>query len=408
MFATAAPEAFAKGSGGLATTDAATVAQGQARKALHDLAASIDEQGRTAYGDSYSNLYVDEANDQVVVYATDAGRGKAMAAAAKGAHADIDTTKIKYVSAKYTKKQVDASIDKIMKANKPAKGAQPLIYSAAEAPDGSGIQVQAAPAAVDRVQALLAGNDIPATVTAGAAAASGDGWRWNDGAPFIGGDVLIGPSHRAGYSTQCTAGMAVEDQSGNDYLITADHCFQTSSNAQIFGEGDPVGTWNYNHGTYVGWIGGLDLPKWDAQIIATGGQYGSGTNSDEADQPDGRWYAVTSDAYSYNGESVCQDGARSYYDGYGVPCGITVSNQDISYFLTWDDGTTVTVRGVEGKKNGWASEHGDSGALVFTVSGSTSRQARGIVSADFGYGTLLWTEAPDILNAYGVSLNPHT
>ncbi|GAB2736148.1 hypothetical protein GCM10010442_66430 [Kitasatospora kifunensis] len=107
---------------------------------------------------------------------------------------------------------------------------------------------------------------------------------------------------------------------------------------------------------------------------------GAGSNSDEADQPDGQWYPVTSDAYSYKGDSVCQDGARSYYDGHGVPCGITVTNSDVTYTQAWQDGTVVTVRGVQGFSSGWVGEPGDSGALVFALVGNT-RQARGQVSA---------------------------
>ncbi|MDH6129204.1 hypothetical protein [Kitasatospora sp. GP82] len=89
-----------------------------------------------------------------------------------------------------------------------------------------------------------------------------------------------------------------------------------------------------------------------------------------------------------------------------MPCGINVTNHDVYYNITWDDGTVITVRGVQGQSSGWTAEHGDSGALVFTVSGSTTRQARGIMSAGGG-GTVYWTEAPDILNSWNLHLNPH-
>ncbi|HEV3170247.1 MAG TPA: hypothetical protein VGZ32_07905 [Actinocrinis sp.] len=142
------------------------------------------------------------------------------------------------------------------------------------------------------------------------------------------------------------------------------------------------------------------------------GRYnGGGTNSDEADQPVNTWYAVTSDAYSYNGDGVCQDGARSYYTGHGVPCSTVVYNEDYTTNLTWDDGTVHTVRGVLGRTTGYASTQGDSGALVFVVTGASTRQARGQVSAGGsagGYNLLFWTEAPDILNHYNLHLNPHT
>jgi hypothetical protein len=149
---------------------------------------------------------------------------------------------------------------------------------------------------------------------------------------------------------------------------------------------------------------------WDTEAISTGKSYGSGSNSDEADQPTNQNYAVNSDAYSYNGDSVCQDGARSYYTGHGVPCGIEVINQDVTYRLTWDDGSVHTVRGVEGYawKSGWAVTQGDSGGLVFSVNGTTTRQARGSVSASSdGTVHIYWTEAPDILSGFGLHLNPY-
>ncbi|MFB8243340.1 hypothetical protein ACFC58_43095 [Kitasatospora purpeofusca] len=53
------------------------------------------------------------------------------------------------------------------------------------------------------------------------------------------------------------------------------------------------------------------------------------------------------------------------------------------------------------------ADQGDSGALVFSVSGSSTRQARGILSAQ-GNGHVSWSEAPDILNSWNLRLNPRT
>ncbi|MER7674816.1 hypothetical protein ABTY61_41035 [Kitasatospora sp. NPDC096128] len=240
-----------------------------------------------------------------------------MLKAAKHSHGNVDTSKIKYLPAKYTKKQVDDSIDAIMNATKALDASHLEVYSASAAPDGSGIQLVVAKSAVDHIKAEFADNSVPVTVTTGDPITP-IAWRWDDPSPFIGRDVLVGPAHAAGYTAQCTAGLAAEDSSGSDYIITADHCFSTGSGTHVHGEGDAVGNWQLNYGSYVGDVGG-DRPEWDAQVIWTKQSNGAGSNSDEADQPQGQWYPVTSAAYSYNGDSVCQDRARSYYDGSASP-----------------------------------------------------------------------------------------
>ncbi|MGW0615669.1 peptidase [Streptomyces sp. NPDC002788] len=411
-----APQAYAKGGHQATTSNAALVAQAKALAPLRAIANAVGEQGRGAYTDTYSNIFLDQKHHQVDVYATDSARGQKMIAAAKRAHHDIDLSKVKFMRAKYTKKQLDAAVAQIMASSKVSKASQLTVYSAAVTPDGSSVQVTAKPSAVAEVKAIVShvhatadglagGPSIPVTVTAGSPIKAAT-WRWNDTYPLIGGDVLLGQGVKSGYVDQCTSGIAAENAStGEDYLITADHCYPLG--ADVFGEATPVGAWGTNYGNYLGEVTSGD-DYWDAQIIDTGHKSGAGSNSDEADQPQGTWYPVQSDFYSYNGDSVCQDGARSYYDGHGVPCGINVVNQDITYNATWDDGSVHAIRGVEGQKSGWAVEQGDSGGLVFSVASSCCRQARGEVSAMDGNDTMFWTEAPDILGHFGLKLNPHT
>ena len=225
--------------------------------------------------------------------------------------------------------------------------------------------------------------------------------------PFIGGDVLIGRSWRSGERAQCTSGLAGEDRNGRDFLITADHCFPRGT--KVYGDGDGIGNFSpYSYGKPFGVVG-TTSDLYDSEVIDIARYNGAGVNSDEADQPQGRYYKVTSSAYSYTGEGVCQDGTRSYYTGHGVPCGIRVNNDDIRYSIRFGDGHVVNVRGVRGTAP-FACTSGDSGALVFTVTGSTTRQARGQVSAtDTGNTSVCyWTEAPDILRSLSVHLNPHT
>ncbi|MFF4015057.1 hypothetical protein [Streptomyces sp. NPDC001843] len=64
------------------------------------------------------------------------------------------------------------------------------------------------------------------------------------------------------------------------------------------------------------------------------------------------------------------------------------------------------MRGVQGNGS-YTCTQGDSGGLVFTINDSSHRQARGIVSANNGTGVMYWTEATDILNGFGLKLNPH-
>ncbi|WP_285739590.1 hypothetical protein [Kitasatospora phosalacinea] len=285
----AVPSAVAKDAVDAVTANAAVDPETAALAPPRDLAAAVGEQGRGAFDDAFTGVSVDRKNNQVIVYGTDGARSRKMTGAAQQKHAGIDTGRVKYVTAKYSRKDLDASLDRTTEAARSSDAAHLEVYGAAAAPDGSG---------------------IPVTATAGEAPQPFTR-RWNDGRAFIGGNVPIG-------------------------------------------DGNPsVGSWSsLSRGGYTGFTGS-DHPQWDAQTTVTDYCNGNGTDSDEADQPEGRWYAVTSAAYSYDGDSVCQDGARPYYDGHGVPCGIT---------------------------------------------GSSTRQARGIVSGGEG-GTLYRTEAPDILDS---------
>jgi hypothetical protein len=62
---------------------------------------------------------------------------------------------------------------------------------------------------------------------------------------------------------------------------------------------------------------------------------------------------------------------------------------------------------------GWAAAEGDSSGMVFALT-SNGTQARGQVSSGLdsvssgGFNAVCWIEAPDILNHYGLTLNPNT
>ncbi|MGW1890584.1 hypothetical protein ACWCP6_10030 [Streptomyces sp. NPDC002004] len=389
-----------------AVTDTANLDHAKKVEPLNAVADALGEQGRRAYSGVYSSLYVDEHGGRVTLYVTDAHEGRKLVDAAKAAHPDIDTGLIEVATAKYAKKALDAQAEQILKDTAVGRAADVSVYSVSVNPDGSGITVSGNSDKLHSIKSKIHADngEAPVTVVAGEPVHAAS-WRWNDGAPQIGGDVLLGPSHRNGFASQCTAGLALENSVGGDSLVTAAHCFRNGTD--VYGEGDSVGHFGYRYGVRIGHVVNTN-DRWDAQLIETNGHNGAGTNSDEADAHPGKWYRVKGTAYSYSGQSVCQDGARSYYTGHGVPCGITVQNADVRYNLTWEDGSVHAVRGVKGHNSNWAVTKGDSGALVFSVTNRTDRKARGIVSGESGNQTMYWTEAPDIIDAFGVDLNPHT
>lgn len=135
---------------------------------LDDVAQALGEQGRGAFSDVYSSLYVDRPPGAVTLYVTDDNRGRRLVAAAKKAHPRIDDGLVQIVHARFSQKVVDAQISRIM----PATSIDPAIYSASANPDGSGIAVTVAKDRVAAEQARLTAlitvpTGIPVTVTAG-------------------------------------------------------------------------------------------------------------------------------------------------------------------------------------------------------------------------------------------------
>lgn len=393
-------------------------AQAKLLNPLRELSSALAQQGRGRFADSYANVYIDAVRHQVILYTTSIPRGEALVRAVRAQHKPgVDTRLVRLQKASYSHARLDAAAGAIMRAA--AKGQLAVqVSAAAAAPDGSSVQVSTPDPAAARLDlrnvtdnrnlaplaSPAAGVDLTFVKQATPKPAAWSDVKWNDSVPFIAGDVLT--DTQGNYVNYCSAGMSIV-ANGHDYLVTAAHCFQ-GTNPKIYTGGADKG--QYDGDTtgahYVGVLVGSE-PTFDDEIIDSGA--GNTSNSDESDV--NTWLPMTSDAYSYNGDLVCQDGAASYFLGHGVPCSIKVVNQDI-YFNIAYGGQTVTVRGVKGTKTdgGWAVHEGDSGGAVFSVSGSSSRQSRGIVSAEDSDGgaSVYWTEAPDILKDWSAKLNPTT
>ncbi|MFF3699085.1 peptidase [Streptomyces sp. NPDC002221] len=399
-------------------------AQSRILDPLRALAAALDTAGKNSAADTYATVRIDAPHDTVHVALTEPARAKQVIQAAEKIDSHIDARRVTVDKATYTLSQLHAARTQLLTE---AAGHQLSyrIYSVAVATDGSSLQVGVDQPAQARARTPLtqAGTgQEQKNLSGGVAVAFQQGYqarptdqsqnKWKDGSPQIGGDVL------SDGQADCTAGIpAVKTSDNSPVMITANHCFTNGD--MVFTEGGTHPAFGSYYtaartsvGNYVGSVTGT-APAWDAEEL-TGG------NNNADVQLSDTWHPVTSAAYSYAGDLVCQSGAASYYMGYGNVCGIQVTNQDITWSST-DWSGTHNVRGVEGTRlqsnQPWAVAEGDSGALVYSVSGSTY-QARGINSAgespccysyanrDVAYNYMLWTEAPDILNHFGLKLNP--
>ena len=376
------------------------------------LAGALIEQGDGAYADIYSDVVLDEAHGKVLLYATSTTRAAALVSAAARAHPGIRTGLVRIVRSRYSLRTLEARINQIMPGNAHVSAADLIIYSASAAADGSGIVLSVKPSAVTHMRTGMAAKAvtgaIPVTVTPGAPfRAATTYWRWNDTYPFVSGDALLADGIGApnGGHNFCTAGLMAQNSAGRDYLITADHCFVTGY--QVWGDGGSYGDLNStSFGNYVGVdIGGYD--RFDEALIDTGKYNGAGVVPLEADSPAGTYYDVTSDFNAGVGQGVCQDGAFSYFSGHGVPCSAVVYSAYTTAPVDWPDGTTHIVAGYQSRSTGYVAQQGDSGALVFDVTGSSTRNALGMASGISnynGYNWLLYTRASDVLGHYNLRL----
>jgi hypothetical protein len=357
---------------------------------LRAAAAALDELGRGSRAADYGDVVIDPVARTVTLYATSPAGAAALISGAKRNHPDVDTGLIRVQHAAYSKARLHSARDQL------AAGRASLPYqivSIAVAVDGSGLEVgvdnpvsaaAAAPSvagAVGKDPASIAG--VPVVVSAGQGMLGRS--RFADTAPYYAGGYITS----GGYG--CTTGIPVVNNSGGGYaIITASHCAHTG--AIVYNGG---GT---REGTVSEYHEGWDAAKYP--VTSSAPYEFDGVPSAYDPRP------LSGTAYSYNGDSVCQDGYTS-----GVICGIQVVNEDVQNFMVRGEryGNTFAVRGVIGRRaNSTAVRPGDSGGLVFAIpySGATVREVRGIVSAsvDGHSDEIFWAEALDIYNTFHVHL----
>lgn len=368
-------------------------AQASLLQPLRRVADVLDAQGRTGWSSSYAGVQLDAAHRAVGLFTTDATSGRALLAAARRAAPEADWAHVRLERATYSRAALDAAAKRVMTEADPAE-----LRAVSVAADGSGLTLEGAVGAPSaRVVLARLGVAVHLRLTPARTAKSWSGVKWHDSSPFIGGDVLTASGH--GY---CTAGLpAVRRSDRTPVLVTAAHCFRTGQRVYT-GGGSPGAFGNGRTGSFVGTVGRRST-RFDAEPLT-----GRNNNADESDTTG--WKPLTSVAYSYVGDYVCQNGAASFYLGHPTPCGIKVTDDDI-----WFSIGGHLARGVEGVdvRHGWGSHNGDSGGTVFAVEPHNNRQARGIISSGGRDGTadqkrVDWTEAVDIFNAYGLKLNHQT
>ncbi|MFL6111134.1 MAG: hypothetical protein ACJ786_07270 [Catenulispora sp.] len=357
---------------------------------LRAVAGALDELGRGSRAADYGDVVIDPVADTVTLFATSPAGAARLIADAGHEHPEIDTKVIRVKSAAYSKADLHAARDRL------AAQAGHLPYqlvSIAAAVDGSGLEVGVDNPAAARQAAPLTpggtGTDPGSIAGVAVVVSQGSGMtgqsRYADGAPYYAGGLITS----GGYD--CTTGIPVANNSGGGYaIITASHCGHTG--AVIYnGAGTREGTVSEYHSNW-------DAAKYPVSSSAAFEFDGSPSAYDPR--------PLSGTKYSYNGDSVCQDGYTS-----GVICGIQVVNQDVQNFMVRGERYpgTFAVRGVIGRRaNSTAVRPGDSGGLVFAVpySGATVREVRGIVSAsvDGHSDEIFWAEALDIYNAFHVHL----
>jgi hypothetical protein len=201
-----------------------------------------------------------------------------------------------------------------------------------------------------------------------------DSYRYSDTAPWNGGDLIY--TNTGGVASGCTAGIPVEDATGQDYMLTAAHCVNSGDvvkngyvthtcsitcTSQIHGSTTTIGTCCYKQ----------DNPNHDGTHDAALIQANTSSLDFICDWSCSYTAYQTSAGNNYVGNEVCISGG---YDG--ERCGIIIRDANVSNCawqagppLYWSNCRNDVVKGSRDDGN-WVAGQEDSGSPVFSWSGS--------------------------------------
>ncbi|MBG6134399.1 FG-GAP-like repeat-containing protein [Longispora fulva] len=362
------------------------VAQAELLNPLRTLAGAVDDVGRSTAVATYSGVEIDASAGVVNVYLTPGAKSADFLARVAKTNSAADVRLARVKQGRFTRQALEAARDRMFQPKSDATlGTESILLP----PDGTALHLRVQDVA--RAERALKGpqtmtqmtldSQVPIVVEKGAPGS--DASRTKDTSPWKAGSSI----HLSG-GGGCTAGLPTRRNSDNHpFLITAAHC----------GDGQAATEWEGADRTTIGEVTMVDQ-LWDAEAIDTaghgttrgqewdGGPYGSGAFT----------LAVTSTKRSITGDYVCHDGYVS-----GAVCNIKVDGQ-----VSWTGSNGRSHIGMEGHIPGGATavQQGDSGGMVFAITGSNTRQARGNVS--WGSTLIRWTEADDIFNSFLVHLAP--
>lgn len=369
----------------------------------------ISRVGSSTMRDIYTTTALDTPSHAVDLYVTNPSLAGALLQAAKRIDPGLDLGRVRVKKADYTSAALTAAAHRLLSAGMAGLLPFPL-YAANQDDFGSSLTLQvpnpglarelsgvSLPGLGGRSVQQLAG--VRLTFEAGTPMVPTS--RENDVIPYIGGDYL------SSHGVACTAGIPVENANGRDFLVTAAHCF---------GINYTVTTQN---GHRVGVVTHRSTIS-DSELVDTGLSGGRGSNADEgeSDGCGGICYKPLSGLSDpFQNQLVCQDGMSVFLAGLGVRCNIKVISE--SSYTTCTVFTPRSCYTVDGfhtvSTNGQTIIiPGDSGAVVFTLRTSTTRNAEGLVSASndrlhMAFTTWSGTNGTDgIFQQLGVHLNPHT
>jgi len=348
-----------------AGTLAPAVAAKQAAQArLLPVATSLEREAKDP-ASGIAGVSVDAATATVRVYKTDAG------------HVRLSTpagVKLQVVPARFSRAAMLATTSRITNDAKALGAARVSVQSVGPTVDGSGLEVsvvvsgKSAAAQFARAQSLLRARygAVVHTVTATQqrSTSSADyfsGWRFNDYAPWYGGDRL---SSSVG---GCTSGFEAI-YNGAPSMLTASHCGGVGT---AFSNGPSTSNTYRFMGNSVYSNSGSDV----AAIGVTSATNTINVGSTTAPTQMG----VSGWARPVVGEYLCQSGSYT-----GEVCGLrvvdTAQQQCVSWFLficTSYMGPLADVVNSAGSGS-YAAGHGDSGGPVYSRAGSTV-VAKGLV-----------------------------